>query len=94
MGIYDHELTGLDVVTAAALFDTQKGPIIGISMNMLILERGDLFMLLDKWNGLTARWITDPKIWEVLRELKLLMDICSHSPLNLVWLYALHLSSY
>ena len=24
------ELTGLDVVTAAALFDTQKGPVIGI----------------------------------------------------------------
>ena len=30
MCIDDHELTGLDVVTAAALFDTQKGPIIGI----------------------------------------------------------------
>ena len=30
VGIDDHELTGLNVVTAAALVDTQKGPIIGI----------------------------------------------------------------
>ena len=30
VGIDDHELTGLDVVTAAALFDTWKGPVIGI----------------------------------------------------------------
>ena len=29
VGIDDHELTGLDVVTAPALFDTQKGPVIG-----------------------------------------------------------------
>ena len=30
VGIDDYELTGLDVMTAAALFDTQKGPVIGI----------------------------------------------------------------
>ena len=30
VGIDDHELTGLNVVTAAALLDTQKGPIIGL----------------------------------------------------------------
>ena len=30
VGIDDHELTGINVVTAAALLDTQKGPIIGI----------------------------------------------------------------
>ena len=30
VGIEEHELTGLDVVTAADLFDTQKGPVIGI----------------------------------------------------------------
>ena len=29
VGIDDHELTGLNVVTAAAFLDTQKGPIIG-----------------------------------------------------------------
>ena len=30
VGIDDHELTALNVVAAAALLDTQKGPIIGI----------------------------------------------------------------
>ena len=30
VGIGDHELTGLNVVTAATLLDTQKGPIIGV----------------------------------------------------------------
>ena len=30
VGIDDHELTGLNVVTAAALLDTQKGHIIGV----------------------------------------------------------------
>ena len=30
VGIDDHELTGLNLVTAAALLDTQKGPIIGV----------------------------------------------------------------
>ena len=30
VAIDDHEVTGLDVVTAAALFDTKKGPVIGI----------------------------------------------------------------
>ena len=31
VGIDDHELTGLNVLTAAALLDIQKCPIIGIS---------------------------------------------------------------
>ena len=30
VGIDDHEFSGLDMVTGAALFDTQKGPVIGI----------------------------------------------------------------
>ena len=85
VGIDDHELTGLGVVTAAALFDTQKEPVMEFSMNILILGKGDLFMQLDKCYGLAARWMTDPKVWEVPKELKPLMDMCSHSPLNLDW---------
>ena len=42
-------------------------------------------MLLDRWNGSTARLMTDPRLLEVLRELKPLMDMFSHSPLNLFW---------
>ena len=85
VGIDDHELTGLDVVTAAALFDTQKGPVTGIFHESAHLGKGDLFMLLHRWNGLLARWMTDPKLWAVPKELKPLMDMCSHSPLILVY---------
>ena len=40
VGIDDHELTGLDVVTAAALFDTQKGPVIEIFHEHAHLGKG------------------------------------------------------
>ena len=85
MGIDDHELTGLDVVTAAALFDTQKGPVIGNFHEYAHLGKGRSIQAAGQWNGLTARWMTDPKLWEVPNELKPLMDMCSHSPLNLAW---------
>ena len=55
VGIDDHKLTGLDVATDGALVDTQKGSVIGVSMNILISEKGELFMVLDKSNGLTAK---------------------------------------
>ena len=72
MGIDDHELTCL---TAAALLTPRKDLSLGFSMNLLILEREDSFMLLDKWNGLTTRWMTDPKLWEVPEELKPLFPL-------------------
>ena len=74
VGIDDHELTGLNV-TAAALLDTQKGPIIGIFMSMLTLVKAGLFMLLDKWNGSTAKLMTDQRLLLVHKELKHLMDM-------------------
>ena len=40
VGIDDHELTGLNVVTAAALLDTQKGPIIGLFHEYAHLGKG------------------------------------------------------
>ena len=40
VGIDDHELTGLDVVIAAALFDIWKGPVIGIFHEYGHLGRG------------------------------------------------------
>ena len=40
VGVDDHELTGLSVVTAAALLDTQKGPIIGIVHEYAHLGKG------------------------------------------------------
>ena len=40
VGIDDHELTGPDVVSAAALLDTQKGPVIGIFHECAHLGKG------------------------------------------------------
>ena len=40
VAIDDHELTGLNVVTAAALLDTQKGPIIGVFHEYAHLGKG------------------------------------------------------
>ena len=40
VGIDDHELTGLNVVTTATLLDTQKGPIIGICHEYAHLGKG------------------------------------------------------
>ena len=40
VGIDDHELTGLNVVTAATLLDSQKGPIIGVFHEYAPLGKG------------------------------------------------------
>ena len=40
VGIDDHKLTGLNVVTAATLLDTQKGPIIGVFHEYAHLGKG------------------------------------------------------
>ena len=40
VGVDDHELTGLNVVTAATLLDTQKGPIIGVFHEYAHLGKG------------------------------------------------------
>ena len=40
VGIDDYELTGLNIVTAAALLDTQKGPIIGVFHEYAHLGKG------------------------------------------------------
>ena len=71
----DHEVTGLNVATTAALLDTQKGPIIGIIHEYAQLGKRRSIMLLDKWKGSTARLMTDPKLLVVPKELKPLMDM-------------------
>ena len=48
VGIDDHELTGLEVVTAVALFDTQKGPMPTFDPSDLI---GRTFLLPPEENG-------------------------------------------
>ena len=76
VGIDDHELTGLNVVTAAGPLGYPKGvPSLEFSMNMLTLGKASLFMLLVKWNGSTAKLMTDQKLLVVHKELKHLKDM-------------------
>ena len=48
VGIDDHELTGLNVVTAAAPWILKRAPSLEFFMNMLTLGKAGLFMLLVK----------------------------------------------
>ena len=52
-------------------------------MNMLTLGKAGLFMLLVKWNGSTAKLMTDLNLLVVHKELRHLTDMLSHSPLSL-----------
>ena len=83
--IDDHELTGLDVVTAAVLFDTKKEPATGIFHEYAHCSKGRSIHAAGQMEWLTAKLMTDPRLLQVLRELKLLMDMFFHFPLNLVW---------
>ena len=65
VGIDDHELTGLNVVTAAALLNTQKGPIIGIFHEYAHLGKGRSIHDAEQMNGSNARLMTDPRLLEV-----------------------------
>ena len=69
--IDDHELTGLNVVTAATLLDTQKGPIIGVDSDQDLQNYPHVFF-------------TSPDIWDASvldHEItpSLLEDINQHS---------------
>ena len=68
VGIDDHELTGLDVVIAAAPFESQKGPVIGSFHEYAHLGKEDLFRAAGQMEWVTARLMTDPGLLEVPRE--------------------------
>ena len=84
VGIDDPELTGLEVVTAAALFDTQNGPVIGIFHEYAHLGKGRSIQAVGQMEWFNCK-VDDRLKLEVPRELKPLMDMCSHFPSNLVW---------
>ena len=75
VGIDDHKLTGINVVTAVALMDTQKGPIFGIFHEYAHLGKGRSIHAAGQWNGSTAKSMADPRSLVVHKELKPLMDM-------------------
>ena len=42
-------------------------------------------MVLDQFSGSTAKLMADPRLLEVPKDLKHLVDMCFHFPLNLAW---------
>ena len=69
VGIDDHELTGLNVVTAAALLDTQKGPITGVFHEYAHLGKGKSIHASGQIE------LKDPKLLVVHNELQHLKDM-------------------
>ena len=50
VGIDNHELTGLDVVTASFLLDTNQGKVIGIFNEYAFLGKGNSIHSPGQWN--------------------------------------------
>ena len=75
VGIDDHELTGLNVALLQPYWILKTVPSLEFFMNMLTLGKAGLFMLLVKWNGSTAKLMTDPKLLVVHNELRHLKDM-------------------
>ena len=71
VGIGDHELTGLNVWSLLQpSWILKRVPSLESFMNMLTLGKAGLFMLLVKWNGSTAKLMTDLKLLVVHNELR------------------------
>ena len=75
VGIDDHELTGLKWLLLQLSWILKRVPSLEFSMNMLTLGKASLFMLLVKWNGSTAKLMTDLKLLVEHKELKHLKDM-------------------
>ena len=82
-GIDNHEVTGLDVVTAATLLNTSQGKVIGI--NMLTLGRDHPFIHQVNLNGLRPMLMKNLSKLGVPNLSLLWMDILSLSSSRMVW---------
>ena len=74
VGIDDHELTALNVVTAAALLDTQKGPIIAVFHEYAHLGKGRSIHAAGQMEWFNCRLMTDLKMLVVHNKLRHLKD--------------------
>ena len=84
-GIDNHEVTGLDVVTAATLLNTSQGKIICIIMNMPTLGRDHPFIHHVNLNGLRPMLMKNLSKLVVPNLSLLWMDILSLSSSRMVW---------
>ena len=84
-GIDNHEVTGLDVVTAATLLNTSQGKSLAYSMNMPILGRDHPFIHQANLNGLRPMLMKNLSKLVVPNLSLLWMDILSLSSSRMVW---------
>ena len=84
-GIDNHEVTGLDVVTAATLLNTSQGKVIGIFNEYACLERAHPFIHQVNLNGLRPMLMKTLSKFVVPNLSLLWMDILSLSSSRMVW---------
>ena len=84
-GIDNHEVTGLDVVTAATLLNTSQEKSLAYSMNMPTLGRDHPFILQVNLNGLRPMLMKNLSKLVVPNLSLLWMDILSLSSSRMVW---------
>ena len=84
-GIDNHEVTGLDVVTAATLLNTSLGKSLASSMNMPTLGRDHPSIHQVNLNGLRPMLMKNPSKLVVPNLSLLWMDILSLSSSEMVW---------
>ena len=85
VGIDDHEITGLDVVTAAPLFDTHKGPVIGIFDEYSHLGKGRSIHAPGQKEWFNCKVDDRSKVVGGAQRIETLMDMCFLFLLNLLW---------
>ena len=84
-GIDNHEVTGLDVVTAATLLNTSQGKVIGIFNDMPTLGKDHPFIHQVNLNGLRPMLMKNLSTLVVPNLSLLWMDILSLSSSRMVW---------
>ena len=84
-GIDNHEVTGLDVVTAATLLNTSQGKSLVYSINMSTWERAHPFIHQVNLNGLRPMLMKNLSTLVVPNLSLLWMDILSLSSSRMVW---------
>ena len=85
VGIDNHEVTGLDVVTGASLIDTNQGKSLAYSMNMLSLVKETPSFHLAKWNISRPGWMTNPSKLEASKCWRHWKDMPCPSSSRMAW---------
>ena len=95
VGINNHELPGLPVVTGAVVLQMSQGPVVVMFMNMHTLERGAQFMPPVNSNGFIPKWMCFPRLLVVHNTLSILEGYTIPISIDsgLVYIHPVHIPS-